>query len=330
MRTMSAFPTVSVIVSNFNGARYLPKLLETLRAQREVNVEIVVVDRNSTDDSAAILAACADVKVVKEPPESGLVSGYAAGARHASADLLFFCNEDMWFDPDCLRLLASRIDLPNHIGAADPWQWTYDGQTWIHGGTRFRSARLDLNCPYPFRRYDFAVPLTEGDRVPFGCAGAIMIHRAVYQQLGGWDRGFFLDHEDVDFFLRAWRAGWGCVTVPGAKVYHAVNVSNVKKIGGGQQRVSRRRYISGRSSLMVMSVKYFSPLYVLLLLCLWAAGTARHAIMLNLTQLWWSLLAGKEFLVRLPAALRYRFQLPPVGSHRGEHLFQAAEFQAIE
>jgi GT2 family glycosyltransferase len=157
-----------------------------------------------------------------------------------------------------------------------------------------------------------------------------MLHRTVYQELGGWDRGFFLDHEDVDLFLRAWQAGWKCVTVPGSKVYHAVNVSNVKTIGGGRQRVGRRRYISGRSSLMILGVKYFSPMYAAMLVCLWAATTTRHALTLNLNRLWWSLLAGKEFLVRLPAALQHRFQGPPMGRNRGERLFKASEFQVVE
>jgi GT2 family glycosyltransferase len=318
---------VSAIISNFNGAKYLPRLFETLRGQRGVEVEIVVVDRNSTDDSAAILAANPDVKVVREPPESGLVTGYAVGAAHATADLLFFCNEDMWFDPDCLRQLAERIDLPNRVAAADPWQWTYDGQTWIHGGTRFRPARLDMNCPYPFRRYDFTAPLADGDAVPFGCAGAVLVHRAAYEAVGGWDRGFFLDHEDVDLFIRTWQAGWGCVTVPSARVYHAVNVSNAKTIAGGRVRVGRRRYISGRSSLMVLGVKHFSLPYAALLVLLWAAATARHAARLDRTQLWWSLLAGKEFLTRLPAALRYRAARPR-GVRPAERLFRTPAFQA--
>jgi GT2 family glycosyltransferase len=325
---MSAAPRVCAVASNFNGAKYLPRLLETLRGQQGVAVEVVVVDRHSTDESLAILATHPEVRVVHEPPESGLVSGYAAGAAAATAELLFFCNEDMWFEPDCLRRLAERIDLPGRVAAADPWQWTYDGQVWIHGGTRFRPARFDRNCPYPFRQYDFAVPLADGESVPFGCAGAVMVHRAVYEELGGWDRGFFLDHEDVDLFLRAWQAGWSCVTVPAAKVYHAVNVSNIKAIDGGRQRVSRRRYISGRSSLPVLGVKFLSAPYVLMLLLLWAVTAARHAIGLDLTRFWWDLLAGKEFLARLPGALRYRWEVTGRTRRWGEQLFRAAEFQA--
>jgi hypothetical protein len=58
--------------------------------------------------------------------------------------------------------------------------------------------------------------------VPFACGGAFLIHRDVYAEIGGWDTSFFLDFEDVDLFVRAWQREWHCVTVPEAKVYHAV------------------------------------------------------------------------------------------------------------
>ena len=326
---MTAPFRVSVVTSNFNGSKYLRRLLATLGGQRGVETEVVVVDRHSTDDSAAILAANPDIRVVKEGPESGLVTGYAVGAEHASHDLLFFCNEDMWFDPDCLQRLAGRIDLANRVAAADPWQWSYDGKALIHAGTRFRPCRLDLNSPYPYRRYDFTCLLEAGEVVLFGCAGAVLIHRKVYEELGGWDRGFFLDHEDVDFFLRAWQAGWKCVTVPEARVYHAVNVSNEKVITGGRQRVSRRRYISGRSSLLILGVKYFSPRYAIIPALLWAAATARHAVILNVTKAWWHLLGGREAVRRLvPALASRRANWTSLRTRPGEAFFRDPAFQA--
>ncbi len=249
---------VSVIVSNFNGAKYLPKLLETLTAQRNVEFEIIIVDRNSTDDSPNILANWPAVRIVSEPPETGLVTGYAIGAEHARHDQLFFCNEDMWFEPYCLARLSRELDETKGIVAADPWQWTYDGAHWIHGGTRFDKCFWGFSCPYPFRRFAFTEPLACGATIPFGCAGAILITKHAYEAVGGWDRQFFLDQEDVDLFLRVWQKGWKCVVVPEAKVYHAVNVSNAKTLQGGRQKVSKRRYISGRSSISIIGLKHFS------------------------------------------------------------------------
>src|SRR5262249_6189666 len=151
------------------------------------------------------------VRVISEPPESGLVSGYAIGAAIARHEHLFFCNEDMWFDPDCFRLLERHIDLPRGIVAADPWGWTLDGSQWIHGGTLFVRRIWNVNNPYPFRGKDFTRQLARGCDVPFPCAAAFMMHRSAYEAVGGWARDFFLDHEDLDLFIRVWQVGWRCV-----------------------------------------------------------------------------------------------------------------------
>ncbi len=332
-------PRVSVIISNFNGARFLPRfsnfngarflprLFESLRAQRGVETEIIVVDRCSTDDSGRLLAAEPGVRVVTEPPESGLVAGYQVGSLQATSELLFFCNEDMWFDPDCLQRLAERIDLDGRIGAADPWQWTYDGSEWIHGGTRFIPACWALNSPEPRRAADFRVPLATGAEIPFPCAGAVLIHRDVYRELGGWDTSFFLDHEDTDLFLRAWQRGWKSVVVPEARVYHAVNASNIQTLNSIHLTVSERRYVSQRANLMVIALKYFSW---------WALPRAALnwpvVLLNNLSKGRWGLV-GRDFQVlaelraRFPAAWRFRKANSSYNLYvPGEQFFRVPEF----
>jgi len=320
---------VSVIISNFNGAKYLPRLLETLAAQRGVDLQIIVVDRNSTDESHQILAGHPNVLVVSEPPESGLVSGYDTGARHAVHPHLFFCNEDMWFDADCLAQLEKSLDTKAGVWAADPWQWTYDGATWIHGGTRFQKVpRYIANIPHPFRDMKFCVPLKHGETVAFGCAGAILVDRDAYRQLGGWDRGFFLDREDIDLFLRAWRADLKCVCVPTAKVYHAVNVSNAKSINGGTLPVGKRRFISGCSSQLITSVKYFPLRWIVFHVLAYLLWSLTHLARLRLKQFGWEMLALREFARRLPGAWNYRSQNRDLLRRRpGQTFFTEPAFQ---
>jgi len=321
-------PFISVISSNFNGATYLPRLLDTLFSQRGVRLEIIVVDRHSTDESKSILDRYPEVKIVTEPPETGLVAGYAAGARHATADHLFFCNEDMWFDDECLSELVSHIDLTRRVASADPWQWTYDASVWIHGGTRFAPGTMRSRSPYPLRRNEFSVPLHPGTEIPFGCAGAIMIHRVAYEEAGGWDGTFFLDQEDVDLFIRMWQRGWKCVTVPTAKVYHAVNASNSKSIRGGKLMVGKRRYISNRSSVVIIAVKHFGVRALVLALLYWIEVHARHVILLRPKTSWWNMLTVREFGRRLVPALRYRAANAQLRrSKPGENLFTDPKFQ---
>ena len=68
-----------------------------MQPQEGVVLELLVVDRGSTDGSREFLATQPDVQLLHEPASTGLVSGYATGAEVARHSLLFFCNEDMWF-----------------------------------------------------------------------------------------------------------------------------------------------------------------------------------------------------------------------------------------
>lgn len=295
---------ISVVISNLNGADYLPRLLETLATQTGVEAEIIIVDRRSTDASAEILRQNPALRVIEEPPETGLVAGYAAGARYASHPLLFFCNEDLYIGENCLWELASRIDLDKRIAACDPWQWTYDGQLWIHGGTRFRNSPWHIYSPFPFRMHEFTVPLEDGSPVPFGCAGAVMIHADVYTELGGWDVSFFLDYEDIDLFLRAWQRGWLCVTVPAARVFHAVGSANEQVVGA--ERVSRRRYISHRSNVVIIAFKYFSPRVTILGALNWLATVAANALRLRWSAIRLDLVVLRDIARRLPEVIAFR------------------------
>jgi GT2 family glycosyltransferase len=320
---------VSVIVSNLNGKKFLPRLLETLRGQNGATIQIVVVDRFSHDGSQEYLAAQSDVAVVREPPETGLVSGYAAGAALARHDHLFFCNEDMWFDADCLRLLEERIEVDRGVVAADPWQWTYDGAQLIHAGTRFRQAIWDPVCAYPFRRLAFTEPVSPGEVVPFPCAGAFLIHRQAYDAAGGWDRSFFLDQEDVDLFIRVWQLGWRCVSVPNARVYHAVGASNGQQLAAINTPVKRRRLISGLSSTSIIGLKYFTAGALLYPVLFPFLLILKEALRLRPRRTWLSMLAAWEVLRRSRAALQFRSSW--IRHNRempGQEFFRRLEFNA--
>lgn len=319
---------ISVVISNFNGARFLPRLISSLREQRGVEIELIVVDRKSADDSALILSGHPDVRVITEPPETGLVSGYHAGSLVARGELLFFCNEDMWFEPDCLRLLAERIDLGARIGSADGWHFGYDDpEVFLHGCTRFVPARWAINSPHPRRSADFEARLPAGSVTPFGCAGAILIHRDMYRDTGGWDTGFFLDHEDIDLFLRGWQRGWKCVSVPEARIHHAVNASNNQTLAALNVKVSHRRYLSQRSSLAVIALKYFSWRAVPLALLVWPAVFLNNLVNGRFEFVRRDILVLVEIIRRTPAAWRFRRGNSTLNaSSPGERFFLLPEF----
>jgi N-acetylglucosaminyl-diphospho-decaprenol L-rhamnosyltransferase len=297
--------SVSVIANNFNGERFLPRLLSSLRAQRGVTLEIIVVDRHSKDKSLEILSQQSDISVVHAPPELGLVAGYAAGVPKAACENLFFCNEDMWFDPHCLYSLERQISRERRIGIADPWEWDYHGAKVLHMGTRVK-RKWDPGSVLPTWKFEQSPHIASGELTALACAGAMMIDRSVYEEIGGWDTSFFLDFEDADLCIRAWQRGWYCVTVPEARVFHAVGMSNSHILPAVRTTVGRRRYVWGSSNCIVVAAKYFRWRSVLLAVLARIDRFLRNLIklrfelaLLDLESLWLS-------VKRLPQTLQFR------------------------
>ena len=248
---------ISVIISNFNGAKYLPRLIETLRSQRGVELQIIVVDRNSSDESDTILAANPDIAVIKHPPETGLVSGYHAGTGAAIHDLYFFMNEDMWLDSNCLSLCATLSSKNSRTAAVMPVQWTYDGTGIVNAAIWYQPCQWHRSLAVGTRRNRWHL-IDQPAQIPYANAGACLIRRSAYETVGGWDTSFFLDDEDTDLCLRFWQHGLECWLEPAATVGHAVGASNSKTIPKTGSPVSRKRYIGALSNTMVVALKSFS------------------------------------------------------------------------
>jgi GT2 family glycosyltransferase len=319
---------ISIVISNLNGARFLPRLFDSIAAQRDVRTEIIVVDRESTDGSQAWLALQPGIRVISEPARTGMGAGYHAGAQLARGELIFFSSEDLWLEETCLARLQALIDPAARMGAADPWQWDYDGRVFKHGGVRFVPSRLAFHSPYLRRRTDFEVPLKTGEANAFGCGGALLMLREMYVDTGGWDPGFFLDNEDLDLSIRAWQRGWKIRTCPEARVFHAVSSSNKHPLSGTGETVAKRRYVSQRASLSIIALKYFSWWQLPMAALVWpmaALNNLRHG---RLGALKYDVRVLREILQRAPAALAFRRANAPYNLRRpGEVFFTTAEHQ---
>ena len=81
-------------------------------------------------------------------------------------------------------------------------------------------------------------------REVFGaCGGAALYHRSLFNELGFFDEDFFAYLEDVDFNMRAVRAGHRCCYLPGAAVYHIGSATTGSKINQMTVRLTTRNNI---------------------------------------------------------------------------------------
>jgi len=117
-------PLVSVIIPNHNYARFLSQTLESVLAQSYGNVEIVVVDDGSTDDSKAVLRGYKEHIRWVEQPNQGVAAARNRGVKECSGELLAFLDaDDAWLPKKLARQVQRLLDEPGlglvHCGVED-------------------------------------------------------------------------------------------------------------------------------------------------------------------------------------------------------------------
>jgi len=181
---VSERPLVSTLVLNWNGAHLLPDCLATLAKQDCPAHEIVVVDNGSVDDSAAV-AARYPARWLPMGENLGFTRAYNRAVHDAKGELLFFVNNDMRFEPDCITRLARVLTADDTLFAADPTQRSWDGARVIHGRTRFVPGSYhDIVVP-PWA-VEYTAAAAAPVEVPWGCAGSLLVRRDRFEALDGF------------------------------------------------------------------------------------------------------------------------------------------------
>jgi GT2 family glycosyltransferase len=221
-RRLASAPRTSVIVLNFNGARWLSRCLDALLAQGDT-FEVLVVDNASTDGSAERASERPGVQLLRLPTNVGFAGGNNAGASVARAtDYLVFLNNDTEVRPGWLTALVLALDTHPEAGLAtshivrleDPSVVDSAGDGYLRAGGAFKRWHGQRRPP------GHAVEEVFG-----ACGAAFAIRRSLFESLGGFDDAFFMLYEDVDLSYRARLAGSRCVYVPAAVVRHAGGAS---------------------------------------------------------------------------------------------------------
>lgn len=142
-------PGVSVVIPCLNDAAALEGCLASLAAQSRQPAEIVVVDNNSTDNSAAV-AARFGARVVREL-RPGIPAAAAAGYDAAKAEIIARCDADCILPPDWVERISERFaDEPELSVLSGPGRfygfpgWLGPVITWLYLGSYYQAMRLAL------------------------------------------------------------------------------------------------------------------------------------------------------------------------------------------
>ena len=211
-------PPASIIVVNYNGLHHLRKCLPSLLAQDYPGCEVLVIDNASQDGSAEY--------VRQEFPWVTLLCnqinlGYAAannqGFRQVTGEFVAVLNPDTQVEPGWLRALVSTLQEDPAAGLATPRILMMDDPGRINAcgnDITFTGLTFCRGLDQPAERYAGA------ETVSAVSGAAFVIKHDVLDQIGGFDEDFFTYYEDTDLSLRAMLAGYKCLYVPEAVVYH--------------------------------------------------------------------------------------------------------------
>jgi GT2 family glycosyltransferase len=232
---------VSVAVVNWNGAEVLPECLKSLLGLNHKDIEIIVVDNGSSDDSVNIVKRiCGDMaRVVCLDKNIGFAAGVNAGFENAGGEFFAALNNDMIAEPSWLDQ-PLELFRDKSVGIVSCRQMNYYDRTIADGLYHYVTKELTF-MPFGHGREFSSDPLfSEAGYVISANGGSAVFRAETFKALGGYDAGFFGYMEETDFCMRAFLRGWRCAYAPSAVVYHMDGFS-FKKKGDGFRYYLRER-----------------------------------------------------------------------------------------
>lgn len=210
-------PLVSVVIVNYNGKKFLNECIGSLYTQSYPDFEIIVVDNASVDGSIEFLTSeFPDVRIIRNPVNLGFAGGMNTGILSAGGPFILALNNDTRVDRDCIMRLVDVMVHDHAIGMCAAKLAFFDQRINSTGICISRSGAAWDRGMFEKDTGQFDTP---GE--VFGpCAAAALYRKEMFDDIGLFDEDFFLYLEDVDIAFRGQLAGWKCIFVPGAVVYH--------------------------------------------------------------------------------------------------------------
>jgi len=215
--------TVVTVVLNTNRRDDTLECLKSLEAQTvAARNHVIVLDNSSTDGSVdAIRSRFPAVQILSIERDAGYAGNNNVGIRSGLArvpEWVFILNEDTVLDPTCLEAMVGAGEEDPRIGIVGPLVLHHNepGVIQSAGGrlTRFwESEHIGAN-------EDDQRQFSETQTVDWVSGCAIMVRRAVIDQIGMLDERFYYYWEETEWCVRAREAGWRIVNAPAARLWH--------------------------------------------------------------------------------------------------------------
>ncbi|MFC2101817.1 glycosyltransferase family 2 protein [Bacteroidota bacterium] len=244
-------PTVAVVILNWNGKKYLEKFLPPLIEHTGTDIEIIVADNASTDDSIEFTQQhFPQIRIIHNPGNEGFARGYNLALQQVKADYYVLLNSDIEVTPDWIPPVINLMESDPNIGACQPKIRSYHQRDHFEYagaaggyideyGYPFCRGRMFLTIEKDTGQYDDQVEIS------WATGACLFLRSELFHRLGGFDDDFFAHMEEIDFCWRLHNYGYRVMYCPKSMVYH---------IGGGTlPKISwRKTYLNFRNNFMLL------------------------------------------------------------------------------
>lgn len=228
---------ISIVIVSYNCLDSLRRCIDSLKIQRGVEQEIIVVDNDSRDGTIEYLKT-QGVKSIFPGQNLGYGAAINLGAEKASGKYILILNPDTEFPGSALQDLYRFAESSSDLGVLSPVLIHPDGGPQLSARKLPGRAQFFLGRGSPLFRLGVTGERQAGYieaeaddplQVPAVSATAILIERAFFEDLGGFDERFFLYLEDIDLCRRIRDTGRKIILLPTVKVIHHWRKSSSQK-----------------------------------------------------------------------------------------------------
>lgn len=233
--------SIAIVIPNYNGMKFLPGCLGSLRRQTDQDFETILIDNGSEDGSVSFVRReYPEVKVRAYHRNTGFCKAVNAGVRLSNTPYVLFLNNDVVCGERMVEELHRAIRSGKNVFSCCAKLVRMDDPSKLDDAGDYYSA---LGWAFAKGRGQSSALCTKEENV-FACCGAAMIcRRDILDRIGLLDERHFAYLEDIDLGYRAQIHGYANRLIPSAVVLHAGSGTSGSRHNAFKVRLSSRNSV---------------------------------------------------------------------------------------
>lgn len=257
------YPKVSVVILNWNGEYFLKKFLPSVYNTTYPNIEFVLGDNDSTDNSIAFVQTnYPHIKILQNEINYGFAGGYNRILERVEADYYILLNSDVEVTPSWIEPMIRLMEEEGYTAMQPKIKSFHQKTHFEHAGAAggfidalgypFCRGRIFQFCEEDNGQYDQNIEI-------FWATGAALCIKAdAWREVGGFDDDFFAHMEEIDLCWRLKKLGYKIGYTYESVIYH---------VGGGTLNTTnpKKTYLNFRNNLIMLqkNLSFYTAVWII-------------------------------------------------------------------